>query len=665
MHRRSLASALVAGAVLLSAGSSQARDFPQLSTDGGKTFANGFDLQLFRPAIDTKGYLTLNASQVLGLWDISFGLVGTIAGQPLRLEGIDKTDGNKFNYDFLLTPSLQFAVGFKYAELALTLPVQIASGSGDPSPYINPTNREATATFSYSGQAIGDLGIHVKGRFLNTSKHAVGLAALVSLYIPLSDQSRNLLSDGTFGIRPTIIIDRDFGRTRRLRAALNLGAHIRTGEHTFTDVGATGIDSKVGILCGPLQEKSPKDDSTYCGTQQSRTLGMQITYGLGVSYAAIKEKLDLLAELYGAVGFTPNSRPLELVVGVKIYLARNSFMSIGGGTSVIPNQTQGALWRGFLGFVFEPAIGDRDGDGIKDDVDRCPDDPEDIDDFEDGEGCPDPDNDRDGILDVDDKCANEPETKNGFQDEDGCADVVELDRDGDGIPDSADKCPDDPEDKDEFEDDDGCPDPDNDQDGVLDIDDKDPISGRSCANDPEDKDGFEDVDGCPDPDNDKDRILDVNDTCPNEPETYNGVEDKDGCPDKGRVIIRAGKIEILDKIFFETDKAIILPVSFPLLDAISATLIGNPQIALVEIQGHADERATPEHNMKLTKDRAEAVRQYLVDHKNAEGKSVDGKRLQARGFGATKPICKEHNEDCWSKNRRVEFLILKRIQEEE
>src|SRR6267142_532392 len=226
-------------------------------------------------------------------------------------------------------------------------------------------------------------------------------------------------------------------------------------------------------------------------------------------------------------------------------------------------------FRVFIGFIFEPSIGDRDGDGIKDDVDKCPDDPEDFDDFEDEDGCPDPDNDRDGIPDVDDKCPNEPETKNGFQDDDGCPDSVELDRDGDGIPDSVDKCPD----------------------------------------DPEDKDGFEDSDGCPDPDNDKDRILDVKDRCPNEPETYNGFEDEDGCPDKGRVVVRRGKLEILDKIYFKTNSDEILPQSFPILDAIAATIKGNPQIELIEIQGHADERGDDDHNMKLTEDRAQSVRQ--------------------------------------------------------
>ncbi len=64
--------------------------------------------------------------------------------------------------------------------------------------------------------------------------------------------------------------------------------------------------------------------------------------------------------------------------------------------------------------------GDRDGDGIKDDVDRCPDAPEDKDGFEDEDGCPEPDNDRDGIPDVQDRCPNEPEDMDGVEDGDGC-----------------------------------------------------------------------------------------------------------------------------------------------------------------------------------------------------------------------------------------------------
>ena len=99
--------------------------------------------------------------------------------------------------------------------------------------------------------------------------------------------------------------------------------------------------------------------------------------------------------------------------------------------------------------------GDRDGDGIKDSVDKCPDVPEDKDGFEDEDGCPDPDNDKDGLLDPVDKCPNEPEDKDGFEDEDGCPDP---DNDQDGIPDAQDLCPNEPETKNNYADHDGCPD---------------------------------------------------------------------------------------------------------------------------------------------------------------------------------------------------------------
>jgi outer membrane protein OmpA-like peptidoglycan-associated protein len=71
-------------------------------------------------------------------------------------------------------------------------------------------------------------------------------------------------------------------------------------------------------------------------------------------------------------------------------------------------------------------VSDRDGDGIPDELDKCPDAPEDKDGFEDEDGCPDLDNDKDGIPDTADACPNEPETVNGFQDEDGCPDSAPI-----------------------------------------------------------------------------------------------------------------------------------------------------------------------------------------------------------------------------------------------
>ena len=86
-------------------------------------------------------------------------------------------------------------------------------------------------------------------------------------------------------------------------------------------------------------------------------------------------------------------------------------------------------------------LADQDGDGIPNGRDRCPNEPEDKDGFEDEDGCPDLDNDKDGLLDTKDKCPNEPEDFDAFEDEDGCPD---LDNDKDGIPDARDKCPNEP-----------------------------------------------------------------------------------------------------------------------------------------------------------------------------------------------------------------------------
>jgi outer membrane protein OmpA-like peptidoglycan-associated protein len=248
--------------------------------------------------------------------------------------------------------------------------------------------------------------------------------------------------------------------------------------------------------------------------------------------------------------------------------------------------------------------GDRDGDGIADNVDKCPDEPEDKDGFEDADGCPDPDNDKDGILDAKDKCPLEPEDKDGFQDEDG------------------------------------CPDPDNDKDGFADANDK-------CPLEPEDKDGFEDEDGCPDPDNDKDGVLDTVDRCPNEP----GPADNNGCPKKyEHIIVTQEKIELKQKIFFDTDKAIIQPRSFSLLDEIASVLRGRPTMT-VRIEGHTDARGSRPHNLKLSQARADSVRQHLL------GLGIEPQRMEPRGYGPDQPIETNKTAGGRERNRRVEFII--------
>jgi outer membrane protein OmpA-like peptidoglycan-associated protein len=364
----------------------------------------------------------------------------------------------------------------------------------------------------------------------------------------------------------------------------------------------------------------------------------------------VLEPLDLVAETYGTYLLAGDAgsnlkASNEAVGGIKLFVERNSYLMLGGGARYTTG-FEAADERVFLGFIFEPSIGDRDGDGIKDDVDQCPDEPEDFDGFKDEDGCPDPDNDNDGIPDVDDRCPNVPEDRDGDHDEDGCPEGGDGDRDGDGILDSKDKCPDEPEDKDGFEDEDGCPDPDNDKDGI-------PDKMDQCPNDPEDKDGFQDEDGCPDPDNDHDGIPDVRDKCPNEPETFNGFEDEDGCPDKGSVIIQDNNIIILDKIQFAYNSAEILPASNRILDAVATTLNHHAEFTLLEVAGHADERGNDQYNLHLTQDRVNSVMRALI------ARNVEKHRLRSKGYGEFCPLDPGHNEAAWEQNRRVEFKIVK------
>jgi OmpA-OmpF porin, OOP family len=594
--------------------------------------AGNIDLNVFRPAMDSRGYLTVNASQVLGHKELSFGLGSLDWGSGLlKLDA----NGNTYSIDNIISATLIGAFGVHVGpvelELGASIPFLIMSGDRGP-------DRD-DQQFKLDGQGIGNIGVHLKTRFLKTSRRPnVGLGVIASLYLPTTSPTDRFLGEaegnpgGTASgkLVPQIvgILDKEFGRTGRLRMAINGGIRLRSTE-TFTN-------SDAGDNGAPV-------------TNTSVTVGAEIPFGFAVAYALARQRFDLVAEVYGALplGDSENYMPLEALGGVKLYLARNSFLSLGAGRGLIPDEGANPDFRAMIGIVFEPNIGDRDGDGIKDDVDKCPDDPEDFDGFEDEDGCPDPDNDRDGIPDVDDKCPDIPEDRDGIDDEDGCPEGEKNDRDGDGIPDNVDKCPDEPEDFDNFEDEDGCPDPDNDGDGILDNDDL-------CPNDPEDKDGFEDQDGCPDPDNDKDRISDKDDKCPNEPETYNGLEDRDGCPDRGRVVVTDTSIEILDVIYFEYDKAVIKAVSYPILDAVAATMQGNPSIQLIEIQGHTDERGDDAYNLDLSDRRAKAVMKYLVD------KGVEEKRLSAQGYGETQPLDRRRNEAAWAKNRRVAFLIIKR-----
>lgn len=243
------------------------------------------------------------------------------------------------------------------------------------------------------------------------------------------------------------------------------------------------------------------------------------------------------------------------------------------------------------------------------------------------------DRDGDGILNDDDGCPDVAEDPDGYKDEDGCP---ELDNDRDGLNDDCDNCPDRPEDMDGFMDEDGCPDPDNDGDGIIDAHD-------NCPDEAEDMDGFQDTDGCPDPDNDGDGVLDGDDQCPGTPA---GIEVNEyGCP----LVAELKDDVVLEGVTFASGKAELKASSFATLDRVVESMLAWPKVTF-EIQGHTDNTGSAQLNRKLSQDRAESVRAYL------KLKGVGVVRMTAIGYGEDTPNATNATSEGRAINRRVELV---------
>lgn len=369
---------------------------------------------------------------------------------------------------------------------------------------------------------------------------------------------------------------------------------------------------------------------TFVNEERGEGLDDILTYGVGVDFPLCPE-LSGLAEITGSQNRIHKEKedPLEAGLGLRYGLLENQVVVDLGLRAGLSNVSPD--WRVILGVTFHPNL-DVDRDKVLCAYDECPCEPEDQDNFQDENGCPDPDNDQDGILDVDDQCPGTDKT---------LALGIETKEDYDG-----------------FADEDGCLDFDNDEDGILDIEDQCPGTDWDVAigkNTKEDYDGFADRDGCPDLDNDQDGILDVDDDCPDTPETFNGYEDEDGCPDilpepkvdskiKGKKIIVSG-------IHFELGKAIIKEESKPILAKVVNILKSYSRMR-IRIEGHTDSLASDEYNNQLSQKRAEAVKTYLVE----TGIAKD--RLVAIGKGEKEPVADNSTKEGRAKNRRIEFVIL-------
>jgi hypothetical protein len=564
--------------------------------------ADGIGIAVFEPTPATTGTgFQLQSPEVGadGSWGAS--AIMSFASKPLVL---DTTSTTEVTHDSLVERSSLLQLGGAYAflgrfEAGAHFPLYMQSGQ------VQAGSKGANSPAS--GTARGNLKLHGKVRLWQGEggfgTFTAGASAIVVLPTASKDQftgsdklEGRLLLLGSF--TPAVL-------RSRLAFSANAGPVVRGESEVAKEVATIAIVQKSGVAWGVgtsyrfLDElwgtaevfgeaTSEKREQASTSAMPSATVLSRIEWLAGVSY-----KMNPQFTVGLAVG-----RGLTNAIGTPAVRGVLSLAYVPGAAAIAP-------------IPAPPPEADSDGDGIVDSDDKCPNEPEDKDGFEDTDGCPDPDNDHDGIPDALDKCPIEPEDKDGFRDQDGCPD---KDNDDDGIPDALDKCP----------------------------------------NDPEDKDGFQDADGCPDLDNDRDGIPDAKDKCPNEPETINGIQDDDGCPDKGdsAIILSPDRIETLDPIQFNGVK--LTKASLTLLEQVGATLRAHSEIVRLRITVHVQPTADSDADQTRSEKRAQAVREWLVQW------GIAPARLEARGFGGDKPLVPPDQRGAAKINERIELIILER-----
>ena len=373
--------------------------------------------------------------------------------------------------------------------------------------------------------------------------------------------------------------------------------------HSGPQIRASGDIIKTDI------ERARRSNALRCAPRELASAEANLDFAMGEldegnSQRAYEHIVEAEAMAKKAVALSRDCAPRQVVVKEQPQLVVKNEETDKDGDTVLDKDDQCPSLPGPVSNKGCPieAPKDRDGDGILDNVDKCIDQPEDFDNFQDDDGCPEPDNDNDGILDTADKCPNEAGPMQNM----GCP---ILDKDGDGLNDNVDKCP----------------------------------------NEPEDKDGFQDDDGCPDLDNDADGVPDDRDDCPMVP----GPVDNKGCPRKYSLVqVTKDRIEIKKQIKFATGSAKIVGVeSEKIIDEVALALKDNVQIKKVRVEGHTDSVGDDSRNLKLSQNRANSVMSALI------ARGIDPARMEAVGYGETKPIASNSTSAGKAENRRTEFNI--------
>ncbi|MFT7519391.1 MAG: OOP family OmpA-OmpF porin [Kiritimatiellia bacterium] len=444
----------------------------------------------------------------------------------------------------------------------------------------------------FSGAALGDVLVRGNFRLYQADDASFGVSLVPTAGLPTGSQKAMVARGAHLDLKGAIggEIGDNFGY------AANLGFVLQPGYTYYNVAIGSSVDAGAGVWVRP-------DEHMRLGADYKIAIGTSTADGAPNAIATA----NVFAQMRTDEG-------LALTVGA----GRGMLKGIGA-----PD------WRAVVGLTYARFKRDQDDDGIVDKEDSCPLDAEDFDGFEDVDGCPEIDNDGDTLIDIDDECPDQAEDFDEWHDLDGCPD---LDNDEDGWVDTEDSCPYRPG-PDRFQ---GCPDSDND--GVMDDSDQ-------CVRDP----GDPTLAGCPD--GDSDQIADFRDACPDVPRLdEEPVEQSNGCPKKA--FVKGDRIEITERVLFETGRSTIRGESYDLLDDVTAALRQYPAIRSIQVAGHTDNKGSERYNQRLSNNRAKAVYSYLINH------GTDKDRLTYMGFGESDPIDSNFTDSGRQRNRRVEFRIV-------
>lgn len=481
------------------------------------------DLRGYSPPLDPKGFLYIEPSSTPGPGNFNAAAYASYAWKSVSLQD---AGGNTLATPVLHQVSLDYLLNIGIGErwaLGVAVPT-VPFQTGDDAVLRLPGSTALPHT------AFGDVSLGLKRTIVAPSElGGLGISALGRLWLPTGNP-RSYVSEGS--VRGEI---RLLGEIDLLAIAVRAtaGGRFRAREETFPP--------------------NAGEDYTF---KHDLPWGVGVTLRPQVFGVDPKGHFRLTAEAHGAVAVNPHfasgpQSPAQAGISTRYTMGDGSLLA--GVEFPLDSAVGNPLVHAVVGLDWAPRFLDADGDGIQDDDDECPELAEDLDGFEDSDGCPDFDNDDDGVPDDTDRCPTSKEDPDDFQDDDGCEDpdndgdgvldakdkcpnekgpptgktpgCPDADRDHDRIPNDKDKCPDAAEDRDGFEDADGCPDPDNDGDGVLD-------AADACPTEKGEPSRFAELNGCIILDHDGDTFDDADDKCPKEPEDFQGVDDADGCPDQ-------------------------------------------------------------------------------------------------------------------------------------